>query len=129
MLNEPTLEKLRDLRLNALAQIRKTLTSVQLTLAKTLGSCCRGQQMHRRNQTLKGQIQRFTNKSNVVIDEWLRQRTLVRIPIQACGQGLSEADLLSGTGKLLGNSKNKGRLPTERLTRSDQQCRSHGGDA
>ena len=116
-------------RLNALAQLRKTLASVQLALAKPLGSCCRRQQMHRRNQTLRRQIQRFTNKSNVVVDEWLRQRPLVRIPVQACGQGLSEPDLLSGTGELLSNSKNKGRLPTERLTRSDQQCRSHGGDA
>ena len=81
--------------------------------------------MQRRNQLLRREPQRRTDEADVIVDQWLRQGTLVGIPIQACGQRFAEANPLILLRELLSNSKNQSRLATEGLTGSDQQRRSH----
>ena len=81
--------------------------------------------MQRRDQPVGRESQGFTDKADVIIDQRLRQGTLVGIPIQACGQRFAEADLLPLLRELLSNPENQSGLAAEGLTGSDQQRRSH----
>ena len=81
--------------------------------------------MKGRQQLISPQPEGFPNEADVVINQRLGKRTLVRIPVQAGGKGLAETDAVARLAELLGDAQHEGGFTAEGLTGSDQQGRSH----